>query len=63
MIDKKTYNVNLNVTDYGNSDYDSNIDFYNEFYSLNVDDQLLILESIKNSIQTKIDIIADQIDA
>jgi len=56
-MSKKSYEINFVIDDYKNQDYDSNMFTFKEFYKLDNDDQVLMLESIKRNIDLYLDLI------
>lgn len=54
---KKTYEITFAIDDYLDKDYDSNIFPFKDFYKLDKENQVLILESIKRNIDLYIDLI------
>lgn len=55
-MNKKTYEINFVIDDYKNQDYDSNMFPFKEFYKLDKNDQILMLESIKRNIDLYLDL-------
>lgn len=58
-MSKKTYEINFVIDDYKDKDYDSNMFAFKEFYKLDKDSQILMLESIKKNIDLYLDLIND----